>query len=954
MSPGSSTSTHAHTLSQSVKPGKDKKIQSKGNPNKRDKDKARRRTGGGASSSAISALPGPNNPSANVSVADDASTTRGSPEPEIEGDYSKAKAPPNQIPIAQFWSYFDQFYRSLTEDDLRALITKNDDTTSFLVPPLGRHYTEQWAQEDERIYAMLQEGATNPAAMANREYIEMDDIVFESDMQLGPLSERILSALFQEGVVPDLKLEDDDEASGVAAAAPPIDGTSGVTIRPATATSSQSAGAFAGSSSNPALPSTSASSANTSASTTAAAKPRTRADLSVLEERLRIELEYLGLLSEVDTKPPAPSGSARDGDNDEILTELLQRQNELRTLAVTNMQRKQRVHEVAERWMGWQEYNSLLDEINKNLEQSFSKRFKSSKNKKGKKIVKEHRPLSESQIAAMESRRRLIKEPIEQAAPTTRTEGNEEITVRMDGDEEVTTIRTTVVDELGNKSIKTRILRSKKVLVPVVKTIVTQPAESVITTKTVKTHETQENPQNITITESHSEETALATTAAPAAITVVEHDIEADYVSVEKTDVETVEVVAAAETSAAAVEVDDEEEEYETITTTTTVTYTTYTTTFDDGSAPVRTTIKTTRTVTNGVETVDEEVFSTEKLEGEDALKAIEAMSTVPVIAAAADSSAAIERAKASDEFLELKPRDDIHDVRAKLVEDLEQRKLDELNRIKQEHEEAVKKQEADVFEKARLLKEKLDREEAERREREIAAREQDEQARIALLARQETVLSQFEREKQDVLRKAEEERQSAILAQEREAFAKLELAKKLKADSERERVESEEQRRREEDAAREAKLRKQREALERFEEEQLQGDDVVEVVAPREILGDSIELPRRSVSETVTTVVSETISAPRETVTSSSETVEASSSTATIFRTTTTTSTTTTKVVSTETEVLSAEIESETGASSTAGPSATVTKKKSLINVIEAVPERPKRKSFLSFFKKN
>lgn len=42
-------------------------------------------------------------------------------EVKVPGDYSKVKAPSNQIPIAQFISYCDQYFRPLTVNDLNYL-----------------------------------------------------------------------------------------------------------------------------------------------------------------------------------------------------------------------------------------------------------------------------------------------------------------------------------------------------------------------------------------------------------------------------------------------------------------------------------------------------------------------------------------------------------------------------------------------------------------------------------------------------------------------------------------------------------------------------------------------------------------------------------------------------------------------------------------------------------------
>ncbi|KAJ8325756.1 Transcriptional regulator [Batrachochytrium dendrobatidis] len=321
-----------------------------------------------------------------ASVNDDAST-RGTPEPEIrlnlDGDFSTSKAPPNQVPIAQFWAFFEQYYRNMTEDDLRALSQKGDDVTPFLIPPLGIHFTEQWHAEDQRIFAMFEEGATNPSLMANREYIEIDEVIFEGDMMLGTLSERLMSALVQEGVVPDIKFTDDDDDMGGT-------GTGNKVGNGPTKTFLSGAASALG------LTGTTAS------ASAAAAKHRARADLAVFEDRLRLELGFLGLIDAPDSE------GAENVQDDEIFSELRTKQEELREQMAMNSRRKKRVHDIAEKWMGWQEYNGLLDEINKNLEQGFAKRLKSGKSRKGKKQIKDHRPVSESLLSALESRKKLI------------------------------------------------------------------------------------------------------------------------------------------------------------------------------------------------------------------------------------------------------------------------------------------------------------------------------------------------------------------------------------------------------------------------------------------------------------------------------------------------------------------------------------------------------------------
>lgn len=44
-----------------------------------------------------------------------------SPSGPIDGDYSRLKTQQNQIPIATFWSFMEQYFRKVTVEDLAAL-----------------------------------------------------------------------------------------------------------------------------------------------------------------------------------------------------------------------------------------------------------------------------------------------------------------------------------------------------------------------------------------------------------------------------------------------------------------------------------------------------------------------------------------------------------------------------------------------------------------------------------------------------------------------------------------------------------------------------------------------------------------------------------------------------------------------------------------------------------------
>ncbi|KAJ3268960.1 Transcriptional regulator [Terramyces sp. JEL0728] len=240
---------------------------------------------------------------------------RSTPDPEApgEGDYSKAKG---------------------------------DEITPFMLPPTGKNYTLQWQDEDERLLALFEEGVPNPSLASNREYVEMEDTVYEGDIHVGTLSEKLMCSLVREGIVPD-KMDDDEEMNAIVKSVP---------------------------------------------------RPRTKTDLFLFEERLRAELKHIGLIQDEEIHK-----------DDNEITALLQRtQTHLKEQISVNSSRKKRLLEIAKQYMGYQEYNTFLDDINKNVEQAYIRRFKSNPKKGKKKTIKEMGPLSETVIQMLENRKRMI------------------------------------------------------------------------------------------------------------------------------------------------------------------------------------------------------------------------------------------------------------------------------------------------------------------------------------------------------------------------------------------------------------------------------------------------------------------------------------------------------------------------------------------------------------------
>lgn len=56
---------------------------------------------------------------------------------------------PNQVPVTTFWNFIEPFFKRIDENDVRWLDDPNRiiDPTPFTIPPLGRHYLEQWREQ---------------------------------------------------------------------------------------------------------------------------------------------------------------------------------------------------------------------------------------------------------------------------------------------------------------------------------------------------------------------------------------------------------------------------------------------------------------------------------------------------------------------------------------------------------------------------------------------------------------------------------------------------------------------------------------------------------------------------------------------------------------------------------------------------------------------------------------
>ncbi|KAG9001586.1 Transcriptional regulator [Tulasnella sp. JGI-2019a] len=72
---------------------------------------------------------------------------------QVLEDFSDRKAPSNQTPVNTFWKEVESWMKPVGEEDVAWLEFDADDVEPFLIPALGKHYTETW-EEDDRAAAI--------------------------------------------------------------------------------------------------------------------------------------------------------------------------------------------------------------------------------------------------------------------------------------------------------------------------------------------------------------------------------------------------------------------------------------------------------------------------------------------------------------------------------------------------------------------------------------------------------------------------------------------------------------------------------------------------------------------------------------------------------------------------------------------------------------------------------
>ncbi|KAL9116113.1 MAG: hypothetical protein Q9227_000482 [Pyrenula ochraceoflavens] len=291
-------------------------------------------------------------------------------------DFSNAK-PPNQVNFNTFLTYIDPYTRLLTEEDIAFLRERGDRTTPFIpVPRSKKHYSKTWAEEDGNSPSDSPKLDPNqPRGSAEQ---VSDDNVTTDEVSVGPLASRILSLLRFEhrnesnetnslpnGHGSDLN---DSLNGGTDFDLPNGFGGEDKSLPPSAAVADLANGGGGGASG----------SKPSSSSAAASAAPPVKLNYLETDERLKLELRHVGLL-------PPDENPDYDGHYDDDISERLRLlQRELRAKMISNGARKARLLEIARERLAFQEYKTIHEDLDGQVQQAYLKRTRTlGKSKKG-------------------------------------------------------------------------------------------------------------------------------------------------------------------------------------------------------------------------------------------------------------------------------------------------------------------------------------------------------------------------------------------------------------------------------------------------------------------------------------------------------------------------------------------------------------------------------------------
>jgi len=239
-------------------------------------------------------------------------------DPILSGDYSKVK-PQNQIPIATFFSYCDQFLRPMTEEDIKFLQNTEDITLYMVIPPIGKHYINSFSEGSNDIFKKKITNTNLTSEPTDINSIDGATIKPEEDTKFTPLVDRLFGCLIEEEIVNIntlvSEIPDKDE--------PFIKDFGNIWPKP---------------------------------------------DIPIIEDRIKQELFDLGIIDDEKIDWNAK-------EDNEICSKIRELNKELREQVSINEKRKKRLLKISQDWIAYQQFNEVLEDQERQIESVYTKRL---------------------------------------------------------------------------------------------------------------------------------------------------------------------------------------------------------------------------------------------------------------------------------------------------------------------------------------------------------------------------------------------------------------------------------------------------------------------------------------------------------------------------------------------------------------------------------------------------
>lgn len=295
-------------------------------------------------------------------------------------DFSKHKPPSNQVQFTTYQSYIESFFRPFSNDDIRFANEKyvlppgfekgdyDPATSPYLIPKLGPFYADVWAEEDAALRSKLSSPAPQRPPIESYKpkgtHDEVnDEKLLTEDVSVGPLLSRLLSAILSIHEAKDAE-KDDGDADSSAIKDEDSRSEANMPLDDDVATQLDSDAYRVTSEVN---------------------------DFYSMEERLKRELKYIGIFMNLPAKGERGrrGGSIIDNDewllhkeDDEVSAEMRVLQEELKGAVVRNRQRKKILVPIIEEQLAYQEYCTILEDLDNQVNTAYTKRLKAKSRKK--------------------------------------------------------------------------------------------------------------------------------------------------------------------------------------------------------------------------------------------------------------------------------------------------------------------------------------------------------------------------------------------------------------------------------------------------------------------------------------------------------------------------------------------------------------------------------------------